>query len=128
VEERKEVMSDKEIYKWFIAHVAYRNAGNVKSLLEIAGLEYYMPFKDIVRTWNGVEKELQVPVTPSCVFVRVEQSDFVMLQMMKELSLLLDSEGSFISLSENQMNEICLKLEKSNNPGNIILDLINKLS
>lgn len=117
-----------EKYKWFIAYVAYRNESNVKSLLDIAGLEYYMPFKPVVRTWNGVKKELQVPVLPTCVFVRVAQSDFIMLQMMKEISLMSDREGNPLSLSEEQMQAIRQRLDASDHPGNVVLDWIGGLN
>ena len=120
-------MSEQEVYKWFIAHVAYRNENNVKSLLDIAGLEYYMPFKTVSRTWKGVEKEFQVPVIPSCAFVRVAQSDFIMLHMMKELSLMLDGEGNPLALSDEQMSAIQEKMDTSDNPGALVLEFVNDL-
>lgn len=119
-------MSEQEVYKWFIAHVAYRNENNVKSLLDIAGLEYYMPFKTVSRTWKGVKKEFQVPV-PSCAFVRVTQSDFIMLRMMKELSLMLDGEGNPLALSDEQMNAIQEKMDTSDNLAALVLEFINDL-
>ena len=120
-------MSEQEVHKWFIAHVAYRNENNVKSLLEIAGLEYYMPFKSVSRSWKGVKKEFQVPVIPSCSFIRVAQSDFIMLHMMKEISLMMDSEGNPLSLSDEQMNAIQGKLDDLDNPGAFVLEFINDL-
>lgn len=119
-------MSEKEIYKWFIAHVAYRNENNVKSLLDIAGLEYYMPFKTIIRTWKGEKKEFQVPVIPSCSFIRVAQSDFIMLHMMKEISLIVDRDDHPLSLSEEQMEVVRQKLDHSDNPGAVVMELIDK--
>jgi len=120
-------MSEKEIHKWFIAHVKYRNESNVKNLLDIAGMEYYMPFKSVVRTWRGERKELIVPLMPCCVFVRVAQSDFIMLQMMKEVSLLLDNANNPLYLSDDQMEIARLKLDSSENPGAVVLDIIGEL-
>ncbi|NDV83368.1 hypothetical protein D0T87_15445 [Bacteroides sp. 51] len=120
-------MSEKEKYKWFIAHVAYRNDNNVKSLLDIAGLECYMPFKTVVRTWKGEKKEFQVPAIPSCTFVRVAQSDFIMLQMMKEISLMADRSDHPLSLSDEQMEIVRQKLDASDNPGAVVLELIEEL-
>lgn len=119
-------MSEKEIYKWFIAHVAYRNESNVKSLLDIAGLEYYMPFKSVIRIWKGEKKEFQVPVIPSCTFIRVAQSDFIMLQMMKEISLMADRDNHPLSLNDEQMEAVRQKLDTSDNPGVVIMELINE--
>ncbi|MDR0745118.1 MAG: hypothetical protein LBF17_01305 [Mediterranea sp.] len=119
-------MSGQEIYKWFIVHVAYRNEGYVKNLLDIAGLAYYIPFKSVTRTWKGVKKEFQVPVIPFCAFVRVAQSDFIMLQMMKELSLVLDGEGNSLSLSDERMEVIRTTLDASENPGALVLEFINE--
>lgn len=119
-------MSEKEIYKWFIAHVAHRNESNVKSLLDIAGLEYYMPFKSVVRTWNNVTKEFQVPVIPSCVFVKVEQTDVVMLQMMKELSLMMDANQNPLYISDERMDDLRNQLDASENPGRNVLELIDE--
>lgn len=120
-------MSEKEIYKWFIAHITYRNESVVKNLLDIAGLEYYMPFKSVVRTWKGEKKEFQVPVIPFCTFVRVEQSDFIMLRMMKEISLMSDRDNHPLALSDEQMKVLCKKLDASGNPGAVVLELIDKL-
>lgn len=128
MEERKEVMSEQEKFKWFIAHVAYRNENNVKSLLDVAGMEYYMPFKTVVRTWKGAKKEYQIPAIPTCVFVRVPQSEFIMLQMMKEISLMIDNENNFLSLSDEQMENVRQELDVAANPGAVVLDLINKLN
>ena len=119
-------MSDKEVYKWFIAHVVHRNESNVKSLLEIAGLEYYMPFQRVTRTWNNHKKEIQKPVIPSCVFVRVLESDFIMLQMMNEITLMQSREDSFISLSEEEMKAFLQKLESSENIGESVLNLLSQ--
>lgn len=118
-------MSEQEVHKWFIVHVAFRNESNVKNLFDIAGVEYYMPFKSVSRTWKGVKKDFRVPVIPSCAFVRVAQSDFILLRMMKELSLMLDSEGNPLSFSDEQMKAIQAGLKVSDNPGALVAELIN---
>jgi len=115
-------MSEKEIYKWFIAHVAYRNESHVKDLFDIAGLECYMPFRSAVRTWKNKKIGVQVPVIPSCAFVRVAQSDFIMLQMMKEISLMKGSDDQPLSLSDEQMARIRQKLDVSNHPGSVLME------
>lgn len=114
------------IHKWFIVHVAHRNESYVKSLLDIAGLEYYIPFKSVTRTWKGVTKEFQVPAIPPCAFVRVAQSDFIMLQMMKELSLISDGEGHPLSFPDERMEAIRTALDASENPGAIVLEIISE--
>lgn len=120
-------MPEKEEFKWYIVHITYHNESNIKSLLDIAGLKYYMPFKSVIRTWKGEKKELQVPVIPSCTFVRVDQPDFIMLQMMKEISLMSDRDNHPLTLSDEQMEVLCKELDASDNPGEVVLDLIDKL-
>jgi hypothetical protein len=119
-------MPGQEIYKWILAHVAYRNESNTKNLLDIAGLAYYMPFKSVTRVWKGVKKEFQIPVIPFCAFVRVTQSDYIMLQMMKELSLMSDGEGNPLSLSDERMEVMRAALDTSENPGTLVLEFINE--
>lgn len=119
-------MSGEEKYKWFIAHVSYRNEGNVANLLDIAGLEYYMPFKKVARTWNNILKEIEVPVIPTCTFIRVDQSDVVMLRMMKELSLMMDADKNPLYISDERMGDLRKQLDASDNPGDIILQVIEQ--
>lgn len=121
-------MLEQEKYKWFIARIVFRNESNVKSLLDIAGVEYYMPFKTVNRKWKDRICEFQVPAMPSCVFVRVAHSDFIMLQMMKEISLILDNGNNPLSLDDERMNAIRQQLDMSDNPGTIVLELINELN
>lgn len=120
--------TEKEQCKWFIAHIAHCNELKVKDLLDIAGIDYYMPFHKVFRTWNGVQKEFQVPSLPSCVFVRTHESDFIMLNLMREISLILDGQGKPVFLTEEQMNDLLAKLNNQKNKGEIVLQLIKSLS
>jgi hypothetical protein len=119
-------MAGKEVHKWFMIHIARRNESQVKRLLDIAGLTYYMPFKSVTRTWNGVKKEFQAPVIPSCIFIRAAQSDFIMLQTMKELSLMSDCESHYLSLPDERMEAMRAALDASENPGALVLEFINE--
>jgi hypothetical protein len=67
-----------------------------------------------------------MPVIPSLAFIRVAQSDVIMLQMMKEISLLLDNEGHPLSLPDERMQAIRTALDASENPGALVLELISE--
>lgn len=113
--------SDKENYTWYIARIAYRNELKVKDLLDISGINYYMPFRKVFRTWKGVRKEFHIPLFPSCVFIQIEESELAMLYMMREISLFVGKEGRPVCLSEDQMNEIIKELDNSDDTGEVVL-------
>lgn len=121
------MVEENEKYKWFIAHVAYRSELKVKDILDTARINYYMPFTKVFRTWNGSRNEIQIPALPSCVFIRVEESDLAMLLLMREISFLLDREGKPVCLAEEKMNEAVERLNSSENKGEIVLQLIDDL-
>lgn len=116
---------EKEKYKWFIAHIAYHSDLKVKDLLDIAGIDYYMPYHDVDRTWNGIRKEFRIPSLTSCVFIRIEESDFIMLHLIQEVSLIVDSDRKPICITEDQMKEVSGLMERSAHKGDMLLQWLD---
>lgn len=80
--------------KWYIFRIIPYNEKKVINILEIAGIEYYIPLQTVKRKWGEIEKEIQVPVFSGIGFAYVDSFDFGMLEMIQEISLLKDVDGN----------------------------------
>lgn len=99
-------MSDKEICNWYILRIAYRTEKKVDDVLNIAGIKHYIPFKTVEYSWNATSRRIETPVFPCLGFAYVSDFDLEMLKIMKEVSFLIDKDGRYLTLSDNQMDKV----------------------
>lgn len=99
-------MASEEAYKWYVLRTSLRSEKKVKDLLDIAGIKNYIPFYKSFRSWNGIEKELELPVFPNFAFVYVNAFDFEMLKFMEEISFFVDKQGNPFYFTDEQMEMI----------------------
>lgn len=99
-------MSDKEICNWYIFRIAYRTEKKVDDVLDIAGIEHYIPFQTVKRSWNTVNRKIEIPVFPNLGFAYVGDFDIEMLKIMKEVSLFMGKDGRYLTLSNDQIDKI----------------------
>jgi transcription antitermination factor NusG len=67
---------------WYAARVKYRTEKKIKTFLDDAKIECYIPFHDVMHEINGKRFKREKPVIPCVVFVRT--------QYQKALSLPID--------------------------------------
>lgn len=99
-------MPENEIYNWYLFHIAYQNEKKVKNILDIAGIEYYIPFHTVEYSWKGKQKNIDTPVFAGIGFARVDDFDLEMLKMMREISLFIQAENKFITFSDDKIQII----------------------
>jgi len=91
---------------WYIFRIVPYGEKKVADILDIAGIEYYIPFQTVKRRWNTIEKEMQVPVFSGVGFACVDSFDFGMLEMIQEISLLKDSVGGYKTIPVSQIESL----------------------
>lgn len=117
-------MEEKEVCSWYIVYTPY-SLTKVKNLLDIAKIKYYCPIRTVVRKWKGVStKSIQIPIVPSCLFICIQFSDIIIVQMMKEISFLVNKEGKRIQYSKDQMIEI-KRLSEEGKEVDLLLNMLH---
>ncbi|NDV58526.1 UpxY family transcription antiterminator [Bacteroides sp. 519] len=106
-------MSTTEETKWYAFHIIPYNEKKVVDVLNIAGIELYIPFQKVIRRWGDVKKEMSVPVFPGLGFASVDELDFGVLEMMNEITLFRDNANQYVTIPSSQIEMI------KENPTNI---------
>ncbi|MCL1937834.1 MAG: UpxY family transcription antiterminator [Candidatus Azobacteroides sp.] len=57
---------------WYAARVKYRTEKKIKSFLEDKAIEHFIPFRMVVREFNGKRVQKERPEIPCLVFVRTD--------------------------------------------------------
>lgn len=100
--------------QWFAAYTRNNFARRVKSRLEEAGVECYLPMHWQERVYNGRKRRVEVPLIPNVVFIRVEPD--ACYDIVNELSLpvryVLDrAERRPAPITDKQMNDFRFLVE-----------------
>lgn len=100
--------------QWFAAYTRNNFARRVKSRLEEAGVECYLPMRWQERVYNGRKRRIEVPLIPNVVFIRVEPD--ACYDLVNELSLpmryVLDrAERRPAPITDKQMNDFRFLVE-----------------
>lgn len=95
-----------EKYSWYPFRVAYRNEKKIKNILDIAGIENYIPFHEEEYYWKGSLRNVETPIFPGIGFARVDDFDLEMLKMMEEVSLFVNAENNFVTYSDEELQQI----------------------
>lgn len=89
---------------WYVVYTMSKAERKVKERLDKAGIDNYLPLQTVVRTWNGSEKQLIVPVISGCIFVRIPMQDASKVSVTQGVSFLLKEAGRLASISDEQMD------------------------
>lgn len=60
---------------WYAVFTASRAEKRVKKRLEQAGIEHYLPVREVEFVQAGQVKKLEIPVITGCIFVRLAETD-----------------------------------------------------
>lgn len=99
-------MPEKEILSWYIVRISCRSEKKVAGILDVANIEYHIPFRSVQRSWGELKKTLEIPMFQGLGFIKVGDFDLEMIKMMRETSLLMNRNNNFLTLSDEQMDKI----------------------
>ncbi len=94
---------------WYVVHARYHHERAVYARLLQRSFEAYLPMMRVLRTSNGVRREVQVPLFPRRVFVRCFLDHYTHLSLITipgVIRLLEDADGRFLAVPEEEIRTI----------------------
>ena len=89
---------------WYAVFTASRAEKRVKERLEQAGIENYLPVREVEFVRNGLVKRLEVPVITGCIFVRVSETNLPSVLSILGVIALLKEKQTPIVISGEQLD------------------------
>jgi putative LPS-related regulatory protein len=89
---------------WYAVFTASRAEKRVKERLEQAGIENYLPMREVEFVRDGLVKRLEVPVITGCIFVRVSETNLPSVLSILGVIALLKEKQTPIVISGEQLD------------------------
>lgn len=89
---------------WYAVFTASRAEKRVKERLEQAGIENYLPMREVEFVRDGLVKRLEVPVITGCIFVRVSETNLPSVLSIWGVIALLKEKQTPIVISGEQLD------------------------
>ena len=91
---------------WYAVFTASRAEKRVKERVEQAGIESYLPMREVEFVRDGLVKRLEVPVITGCIFVRVSETNLPsVLSILGVIALLKEKQGPVV-ISDEQLDSL----------------------
>ena len=91
---------------WYAGFTASRAEKRVKERLEQAGIENYLPMREVEFVRDGLVKRLEIPVITGCIFVRVSETNLPSLLSIGGVIALLKEKQTPIVISDEQLDSL----------------------
>ena len=91
---------------WYAVFTAFRTEKRVKERLEQAGIENYLPMREVEFVRDGLVKRLEIPVITGCIFVRVSETNLPSLLSIGGVIALLKEKQTPIVISDEQLDSL----------------------
>ena len=120
-------LSDNELH-WYVANTC-RQEKKIKQRLDSMGIENFIPFQQIARKIHGVDKLIEVPVSPNLVFIHTTLKTCMSLiqEYAFDMRYLRDREtGNFLIVPDKQMNDFMFLLDFSKEMVEVVNENLKK--
>ena len=91
---------------WYAVFTASRAEKRVKERLEQAGIENYLPMREVEFVRDGLVKRLEIPVITGGIFVRVSETNLPSLLSIGGVIALLKEKQTPIVISDEQLDSL----------------------
>ena len=98
---------------WYAVFTASRAEKRVKERLEQAGIENYLPMREVEFVRDGLVKRLEVPVITGCIFVRVSETNLPSVLSILGVIALLQKERVPVVISDEQLDSFKILNERA---------------
>lgn len=98
---------------WYAVFTASRAEKRVKERLEQAGIENYLPMREVEFVRDGLVKRLEVPVITGCIFVRVSETNLPSVLLILGVIALLQKERVPVVISDEQLDSFKILNERA---------------
>jgi transcription antitermination factor NusG len=89
--------------RWYAAYTCANHEKRVAQHLERRSVEYFLPLYESVRRWKDRRVQLQLPLFPSYVFVRITQRDRLRVLEIPSMVRLVGFNGVPTALPDDEM-------------------------
>lgn len=98
---------------WYAVFTASRAEKRVKERLEQAGIENYLPVREVEFVRDGLVKRLEVPVITGCIFVRVSEMNLPSVLSIGGVIALLRKEQIPVTIPDELMDSLRILNERA---------------
>lgn len=95
---------------WHAIYTKSRAEKKVHDTMKAAGYEVYLPLHKVTRKWSDREKEIEVPLISSYVFVRVSEAEYYKVLNTDGVVAYVTFEGKAAKIPDNQIEALKLSL------------------
>ena len=96
---------------WYAVFTAFRTEKRVKERLEQAGIENYLPVREVEFERDGQVRRLEIPVISGCIFVHVPEMSLPSVLSILGVIALLRKERGPIVISDKQLDSLRMLCE-----------------
>ena len=96
---------------WYAVFTAFRTEKRVKERLEQAGIENYLPVREVEFERDGQVRRLEIPVISGCIFVHVPEMSLPSVLSILGVIALLRKERGPIVISDKQLDSLRITKE-----------------
>lgn len=95
--------------QWYVLYVKARHERKIESLLNENQIETFLPLVKTVREWSDRKKEIEMPLFPSYIFVKINlKKDTHKVLSVKSYCFLIRFGKEFAKVQEYEINSIKL--------------------
>ena len=91
---------------WYVAHTSANHEKRVTQQLLQRSIENFLPLYDTVRRWKDRRMELQLPLFPGYVFVRLALRDRLMVLQIPGVARLISFNGKPAALPDKEIEAL----------------------
>lgn len=91
------MMTKDNMNRWCAVRTVYKSERKLMQRLNAAGYTAFCPMQTVYVKWNGVTKEVVMPLFAGCLFVE-DTTDATSFVVSHEAALLVDNEGKNLSI------------------------------
>ena len=91
---------------WYAAYTKPRHEKNVAAQLGMREVQTYLPLYRAIHNWNGRKAEVDLPLFPSYVFVKVSPTERVRVLEQPGVVRLVGSNGRAVPLPDDEIERL----------------------
>jgi transcription antitermination factor NusG len=103
---RSVLQAEDGMTKWYVAYINVRHEKRVATYLQKAGIESYLPLYRETHFWNKRRAQVELPLFPGYVFVRIPLSERLRVITIPSVVCLVGAKGEPQPLDEGEVNAI----------------------
>ena len=111
--------------RWYVVHTRSRHEKRVSEQLQLKRVETFLPLYHSKRNWNGRSAEVDLPLFPGYVFVRIPLIERLSVLTLGGVAGLVSFQGAPVPLADVELERLrsCLSIVKAEpipyfHPGN----------